>query len=133
MRDLLKKLVFLTPLITGCGCTTTEVAQEPIALNTSENIASTRLLNLNLNQTAVVKLIEAQGTGYKWEYASQSSALSVTETTPSQQPNELTGGTIERSWVIRSLNAGTYSITFQYARPWEPQPLKKIDYTLTFK
>jgi predicted secreted protein len=133
MLHFLKKIILLIPLLVGCSSATTDSTQDYVVLSSADGNSSQSSVNLGINQIAVVKLTEAQGTGYTWKYASNFDLLSVKETTIKKDAKDVIGGSIERTWSITATAPGIYQLSFQYARAWEDQPLKKIDYTLTYR
>lgn len=133
MLHFLKKIILLIPLLVGCTSATTDSTQNSLALSTPDGAGGAVQVTLDLNQTATVKLAENQGTGYTWRYVPSSNTLSIKETTVRKEDKDVVGGQVDRTWLITAAAAGTYQVSFQYSRSWEAQPLKRVDYTLTYK
>lgn len=83
------------------------------------------------------KVIELEGnptTGYLWVYSIEDDSIIKVEEESQYLGNDgVVGAPSLFKYIIKSVKAGSTSITFEYKRPWEDSMLKKVHYEVKVK
>lgn len=92
------------------------------------------IINVEQNKTFEISLEENGSTGYQWFYTiSDNSALNlISEEYISCNNPLLDGAPIQKVWTFEALKPGTYTLTYEYLRPWETgkEPIKTVQCTI---
>ncbi|WP_411349051.1 protease inhibitor I42 family protein [Paenibacillus sp. WLX2291] len=86
------------------------------------------------NKMFNITLEENPSTGYSWSYKASSNAISLVkeQSQPQNNSNEnIVGAPNDKSWTFKAAKAGTYTLTFTSAQPWEKDTSKAETKTYT--
>ena len=128
MKPLLRGLL----LLAVCG--TAEAAQ--LSLTEAENGKD---LWMNRGDRLVIRLSANPSTGYDWSYSATKSGMLRQEGKVAREGRTsekgMVGAPATELWTLKALRAGSLSIIFSYARPWEKgvPPARSIFWTVTIR
>ncbi|PYG86927.1 inhibitor of cysteine peptidase [Ruminiclostridium sufflavum DSM 19573] len=108
------------------------LATFPVA-NAFKSTETGSTINIAQNSTFEISLEENPSTGYEWSYSfSEDQAASlISESSFLFSPNTA-GTSIHKIWSFEALKPGTYTLTYEYSRPWEEaaEPVATVQCTI---
>ncbi len=92
------------------------------------------VINVNANKTFDISLEENGSTGYQWFYTvSDPDAFNlISEKSIDNNDPGIVGAPIQKIWTFEALKSGTYTMTYEYKRPWETgvEPIETVQYSI---
>ncbi|QNU65878.1 protease inhibitor I42 family protein [Ruminiclostridium herbifermentans] len=102
--------------------------------NTFVDTENGSIIYVEQNKSFEITLEENGSTGYQWFYSiSDISALNlISEENLIYTSPELDGAPIQKIWTFEALEPGTYTLTFEYKRPWQQgiAPIEIVECTI---
>jgi len=87
-------------------------------------------VNLGLNNTITLKLIENPTTGFQWNLTTSPGLVIIADNYQSSAP-QLTGSGGVHTWDMKAVQTGTQGIKATYMRSWEPVTGNETTFTMT--
>jgi predicted secreted protein len=90
-----------------------------------------RKIDLPVGETLMINLTENATTGFSWHLKENPGSSLVVEDEAFIPPESIeVGQPGTRRWLLKGAESGTVTLEFQYQRPWEKRPERKLKLTV---